>query len=478
MKRLPSTVTTLSIILITAWTMQGCFGPFASKKKSSGGGGSSEKNSGETSTDTSTSTKTSTPSGPASPPAPATPGAEKPVDGYGCLQGVVTDGFTGQRVDLSKVTGTNGMYVLIRGDKLKAQIIADDPNLLGEYHICGIPVEDTYPVYAYIDGYMPFESSVMVDSTRAKKVTGNQAVVDEVKIPDPIELQDVRLFPVGNTTRNLRVRAVFNGVGVKDAIVDLEAKAAGSAATFAFEGTFANSAGTRVLPTRQMTDADGYATFPAAGLSLGAAYAVTVHPPIASNNSAPAHADIVLGVSGASASDFNSYDLNVILGDQNQGLKAISCSTQFQSYNSSGTLKIMFNRPVNIIDQDNLDGALAITAGMVSDTAGTTTVTLVSDTADNDKVESLTATMSGNILSLTPKFTNDKGPIALDPNVDPNNTTINSKNKDGTATWTFSKVLLDVAGDEYVNKVGLDTLIGAVGQIACPSVVRFFQQIN
>ncbi len=421
-----------------------------------------------------------TPVSPAPAPAPA-----EAKDGFGCLQGVVEDGFTGQRVDLSKVTGSNGLYVLIRGAKLKAEIIGDDPNLMGEYHICGIPVEDTYPVFAYIDGYMPFESSVVVDSTRALRVTGDQAVTNEVKIPDPLELQNIRLFPLGNTTRDLRVRVVYNGSPVKDALVALEAKAAGASGTFAFEGTLVNSAGTRILPTRVSTDDEGYATFPAAKLSLGAAYGINVFPPIDSNFSSPGHADIVLGVSGASAGDFNSYEVSVALASQNQPLKAISCSTQFQSYNGSGSIKIMLNRAAIVLDPDGLD--ISTATGAAGDSAklsaadivstGGGTVTFLGETANDAKVAGLTASVSGNILTITPRFNNNEGPKALNPAADPNDTAVNSHNKDAKISFNFAKFKLDTVGDEKVNVTTLDSLVAGMVP-ACTPDVRFFQEIQ
>ncbi len=461
----------LAITVAGSLALGGCFGPF--KKKSSSGGGSGgsteEKEAEEEGKGKTTKTAAETPSTPPAASTPPPPGAK---DGYGCLQGVVSDGFTGQPVayDATK------MFVLIRGTKIAATKV---DGIDGQYFICDIPVENTYPVYAFLDGYMPFESAVTIVSTRAKRVAaGGQDVVDEVKIPDPVVVQDIRLFPLGNTTRDLRVRAVHNGTPVKDAIVDVESMAAGSSGTFGFDGVFANTAtGNRVLPMRATTGDDGYATFAASKLSLGAAYKVTVHPPIGKDLVAAAHANIVLGVSGALPDDFNTYDLNVILTDGTMPLKVISCSTLFQNYAADGAIKIMFNRAVSIVDQDNLDGAAALTAAVVG--ANSDPLALVTAVAANNIAENVSFGVAGNVLTLGPKFVNNDTVKPLEA-ADPSST-LNAKNKNATITWTYGNVKLKVAGDEDQNKVTLSSFVtssGAGGTFACNNVVRFFPEID
>ncbi len=459
----------LAITIAGSLVLGGCFGPF--KKKSSsgggGGGGSTEETTEEEGKGTTNKTSAETP--PGTPGTPVPPGAK---DGYGCLQGVVTDGFTGQPIALD----VTKLFVLIRGTKIAATKV---DGIEGQYFICDIPVEEDYPVYAFLDGYMPFESSVKITSTRAKRVAADgQAVVEEVKIPDPLELQDIRLFPLGNTTRDLRVRAVYNGAPVKDALVDVEAMASGSSGTFGFDGTFVNTAtGTRILPMRGTTGDDGYATFTADKLSLGALYKVTVYPPIAKDFVAAAHANLVLGISGALPNDLNTYDLNVILTDGNQPLKVISCSTLFQNYAADGSIKIMFNRAVSVVDQDNLDGAAAITANVVG--VNSDPLALITAVPANNIAENVSFGVASNVLTLGPKFVNNdtiKPLEAQDPS-----STLNAKNKNATITWTYGNVKLKVAGDEDQNQVALSSYVstnGAGGTFACSNVVRFFPEID
>ncbi len=461
----------LAMLIASSLALGGCFGPFKKKSSSGGGGGSgseeeevdgdeggkggSNKNSGET------------PSAPA-PSTPTPPGAK---DGFGCLQGVVTDGFTGQPIALSD---PSKIFVLIRGTKLTANKV---DGIDGQYFICDIPGEDTYPVYAFLDGYMPFESSVQITLTRAKRVAADgQAVIDEVKIADPIELTNLRLFPTGNTTRDLRVRVVHSGGGVKDAFVDLEAQAAGASGTFAFEGTFANSIGTRILPIRVMTDADGYAVFPAAKLSLGAAYKVTVHGPVVSNFAVPTVRDVVVGVSTTENVDFNSYDLNISLDEAGKDLKVVSCSTQMVPYNSAGQLKIMFNRNFKISDKENIDGSITLTAG-VKGQDGTTDIALASDSSAVN-LEQATVSIDKNILTITPVFTANGGPKALDFNSDLDSG-VNLGNKDGEVTYNFANILLDTEESTTAtgSKVALSALIAGMSP-ACNNKVRFFQDFD
>lgn len=111
-------------------------------------------------------------------------------DGFGCVQGVIMNGFTGQRFDLSTLKEPDGIYALIRGQKLRAQYFRDDPNLMGEYYICDIPLDITIPIFANITGFLPFEAQITIASTRPIRVstgtTTSNSVSEEAPIVDPI----------------------------------------------------------------------------------------------------------------------------------------------------------------------------------------------------------------------------------------------------------------------------------------------------
>jgi hypothetical protein len=384
-------------------------------------------------------------------------------DGHGCLQGVITDAYTGQRLDISALADPAGVYVLIRNKKLKAQTHTGDANLVGEYFICDIPVEETYPVYAYIDGYLPFESTVNIDSTRALRTSNEGAYTEEVKIADPMELTDIRLFPKGNTGRDLLVRVTNEGKPVKDAIVDLEAQAA--VGHFAFSGTFATSANTRILPMRKITDADGLAKFEAADLSLGANYSLKVTANGKSDLSTGTRT-LVLGVSGTTVDDEDNWEFNFELGDTNQALRVISCSNKNESFNATGTIQIVFNRDVALSFNDD---------AWVTTLGGAATGALPADVANNGASERVTALIAdGHTLVLKPKFTGGTALETPDYSVakaDPANVDI-----DATITYTANTYELAVVGDSTQNAVLLSSVSNLAAMCGANPSIRFFKE--
>jgi hypothetical protein len=393
---------------------------------------------------------------------PGVPGSSTP--GSGCLQGVVMDGYNGQRVDLSKLTDPSGIYVLIHGRKVKAQVYAGDANLAGEYYICDIPVEETYPVFAYLPGYLPFESSVNITSTRAIRVTGNQAVAAEEKIPDPIAMTNIRLFPLGNAGRDLRIHVVAAGSGVPDVTVDLEPQAA--IGHFAFNGTFANSADTRLTPLRAKTDADGYAVFSGGDLSLGASYNVLATPPASANLGAATHATFLFGISGAVAGrDGGPYELSLPLGDGLQPIAVVSCSKEFLDFSETGSVAFEFNRDIQLV---NLNLLTADIAGGGS---------LVANDPSNAVSEQVLASISGGTrLTLSPNFKNGtapKRPDASKPVGDTQNT-----DRDATITFHLAQVMIRVVGDTDQNFVPLANIqMPAACKAGTDVTTRFWQQI-
>ena len=394
-------------------------------------------------------------------------------DGYGCLQGVIVDGYTGQRLDISTLVDPAGVYVLIRDQKLKAQFHTGDPNLVGEYFICDIPVEETYPVFAYIDGYMPFESTVTIPGTRALKTSAQGAYTEEVKIADPIELTNLQLFPKGNTDRDLIVHVTNEGSPVKDTIVDLEPIAA--AGHFAFDGTFANSVGARMLPLRAKTDASGKATFAATDLSLGTAYNLVVTSAGTADLGGGSRLGFVLGVNGATVADEDHWEYNFELGDTNQALRVISCSNAGESFNSSGTIQIVFNRDIKLSANDDA-WAVAGVSGF-GGLGGGSTASLPTDTANNGASERVNATATGNTLVLKPKLTG-AGAVAL-PTPDYTKALNDPANLDINATVTFTGATFEiaVASDATINAKALSTVTDLAAK--CGSVnpsIRLFKE--
>ena len=434
--------------LVVATALVGC----GNKKKSGGGGGAVETVNEVQQTN----------------------GVEAPytsVDGQGCLQGVLLNGFTGERIDLSKATAPDGAFVLIRGQKKMARWIKDDANLIGEYHICGIPVEETYPVYVYLAGYLPFESTVKITSTRAIRTdvaaSGGNAVAQDAKIPDPIAMSDIMLFPVGNSTRPLNVSVIYQGKGVADAIVRIEPLKASN--FFSFDGDFASNAkGTRMLPITATASAAGVANFPADKLVFGLRYKLTVIAPASKDLTTVKDIEFTYGINGpAAAEGVNNYELTVHLDDINNALRLDSCSLQDQSYASNGTLVLTFNREMTVIDPD----AWIVTAASIVGTAA-----IATDVPGNGAGETMTATAAGRTLTLAPKWANNVPPKTPVVTSDPTN--VANEDRNASVTYTGTSIKLNVVGKENSNNVALSSVANIAACNGGTLTVRLFKEMQ
>jgi hypothetical protein len=465
----------MSVVAMSITVIGGCIGPFA-KKSSGGGGGGGGDDEEEVDTSNGTSTATSTSGGNGTSTSTngntgtdtdtaITPPVHGARDGYGCLQGVVMDGFTGQRMDISALTAPSGVFVMNHGTLIAAKTY-DEEALKGEYYICDIPVEETYPVFAYIDGYLAFESTVFIASTRPVRVTGDQAVAQEVKIPDPIEIANIRLFPLANSAVKLRVRVVHNGAGVQDAVVDVEPQAA--VGHFAFNGEFANSANARLVPIRLNTDADGYAEFPAEQLSLGANYTVGVVPPAGKGLEPADRASFIFGINGAAASpdDFTTSDLVIELANVDNVVRIVSCSKEYNDFNGAGQVTYIFNREVAVVNKNTMTATLTVASSAA----------LGTDDPGNIDSEQVAVSIASNKLTLSPKWdgaARPKPPTAAKPETDADN-----EDRDAQITYHLNTVNIKVVGDLDDNNRPMS---GIPMPAACKSgsdiTTRFFQDI-
>jgi hypothetical protein len=393
-------------------------------------------------------------------------------DGFGCVQGVVINGFTGQRFDLSTLKEPDGIYVLIRGQRLRAQFHKDDPNLKGEYYICDIPVETMYPLFANITGFLPFESAVMIESTRPVRYTGNPGNVStDVPIPDPIMMGNIRLYPKEAGTRSLVINVRETDQPVTDAIVDLQPVGVGDKFNFNGGGTFLNVLGARMVPTRKTTGADGVATFAPSEIAYGTQYKLIVSSPTSADLGSVTRT-FTLGFDGAASSDRNNWEFNVDLADQNKALEVVACSATPKSWNEAGTITMVLNRPVKLsLGSDQADNWKAVlspgAAAALKADSSTAPANLVSETVD------VAVSGDGKIITLalkadafttarkTPDYTKVKG--------DPQNVDV-----DLSVTYTISGIMLDVLDSEATgfNNKALDTVTGAN---SCRTT-RFYQE--
>ena len=375
----------LGVLSLGVTLSAGCFGPF--KKKSSSGGGGGGAATSETEDPSSEKDPTSNSPDKDEDKTPAPAGAKA---GYGCLQGVVIDGFTGQPIELS---APDKIFVLIRGSKLPASKV-DDANLVGQYYICNIPLDETYSVFAFVDSYQNFEGTVDIASTVGNRTGVGNAITTDIVKKDPVVISNIVLFPKTAGGRDLTIRVYNQGTVVEGAMVDLEPTNAGGNHFSVNGAALAYSNGTRNFPQRLTTDADGKALFTADKISLGTNYQVRVTPPSALNVTIPAVQSITLGIGGATVDDNNNYVLNFEVTDSNQALRIIACSTQAESFNAAGRVMVVFNRDIELSRNDNL---------WIAAESGGVTAALVADDNGNLVSETMTATISGgNMLILTP----------------------------------------------------------------------------
>lgn len=406
-------------------------------------------------------------------------------DGFGCVQGVIMDGFTGQRFDLSTMKEPDGIYALIRGQKLRAQFHRDDPNLKGEYYICDIPLETTVPVFANITGFLPFESILFIESSRPIRVatdpTGkpaNNSVSEEAPVVDPIVMANVRLYPKQNGSRDLVINVRESGQAVSNAIVDLQPIAPaeltdGSVINenyFLADGFFVNTFGTRLVLTRKTTGADGVATFAASEIAYGGRYKLKVTPAAAPDVDLGTHSrTFTLGIDNGNPfpdNDRNNWEFNIDLSDTNDSLKVVACSVSGQSYNADGTITLVVNRPVQLAaGLSQRDSWVATLGG-----AGIQAV-LTTSNSSNNASEHFDVNISGDgkIITLALKsgaFSTNK----LTPNYNLPTTDNANKDLNLTVTYPISSIKFDVKDSEAtaaLNSVALST--------TCNST-RFFKE--
>jgi hypothetical protein len=317
----------------------------------------------------------------------------------GCLQGVVMDGLTGQRVAVNTATAGNGIFVLFQGSLIPASFASatvgapgSNPNLDGEYSLCGIPLDEQFPILAWVDGYAPFEGVIEVPSTAASRSPNARA---DLLRPYPSELANIRLYPKATAVKDLDVLVLHNGAPLANATVVLRATG----------DNFLSDDGMPFLPPRNTrtptltgtSDAGGHTAFPAAELVLGGHYTYTVIPPDGGATvGAKAAADaFVLGLRDAGDAT-EPYRITVKLGESIGQLTAISRSTDSEDPDAKGMLVVYFNREIELVPGT----ADQVTASL----SGAVKAELKVDEPGDDEPDQVLLTIEGNKLTLQPLF--------------------------------------------------------------------------
>jgi hypothetical protein len=333
-------------------------------------------------------------------------------EGEGCVQGAVVDGTIGKKVNLQDEPGL-GVFVLIRGIKFKAAIVQNpssdkEAELSGEYYICGIPLNETYLIFAHFDRFLPFQSDVRIESTT---LTAEKR--DIVK-KDPVLLANIRVFPKGeDVTKDLKVMVYNNAEPVADAMVQIEP--AGSNRLFDKDG-FLRPNDARLVPLPEnVTDAKGTVTFPKDQLVLGAEYLYRVVPKGAAGLSVVTGRFVLGATAAPSSKDYFEFTVN--LSTTMQPLSIASCSTSESPVNASGVMKIVFSREVDLVDLDDPKATLVdASARGGNDTLDK--AELAADAANNDDIsEQVNVQIAGKVMTLSPKFNPSKKEVseASDP---------------------------------------------------------------
>lgn len=367
------------------------------------------------------------------------------------IQGVLIDANTGKRVSLQNLSGNDGVFVLVGGEKIRATPLATggDARLDGEYYICDVPFDNAYPVFALVSGYLPFHGTIQVASALQSTANNARAIAEG----------NIRLFPLGSETRDFQLRVVNSGAGVANATVRLDpiadAAGAGNDSIIGKGGTFLRPSDARMISLTASTNAEGVATFAAANIVLGGRYRFMITPRADANLNGSISGIFNMGIDtpaagnlGTAASARNGFEFTVDLASEAAAIRLVSCSLETKNYDAEGSIKYLFNQPVEIVTIDNVTATLG---------GGTGASILATNTAGNSASEQVTIAGDGtNSLTLKPNFATAPS-AATEPNL----------------TVTFDNVRLRPAGDKTLAGDTLANYIAAAGK--CDDEVRFYK---
>lgn len=241
-------------------------------------------------------------------------------DNSACVQGVVLDGLTGERVGLAHQNESGdpqGVSVLVHNQLLQATPMVEggqgaNANLLGEYSLCGFPLDETFPIFAWVDGYESFEGLITVDSTVAQRTPNSREV--DITRSFPTLLANIKLFPKGTETRDLKFIVSHGDQKVMGAQVQLRTTGTN---VLSGEGTVVPQV--RIVPQTATTNSSGEVVFAAADLVLGGIYEYTILPPEGGDRLTLAKGTVSVGLraTGTGLTDL-PYEVKVGLGNSRE----------------------------------------------------------------------------------------------------------------------------------------------------------------
>lgn len=265
----------------------------------------------------------------------------------GCIQGVVINGLTGDAINISKFDASKGegLRVVIGGTTLTPVAVSDEAlkagDLPGHYTLCDIPLDESYPVVVNVPGFARIESNVTVASTVAAR--SKEADSDLTKLV-PIQTMNVRLYPVGVQTQDMKFVVTNAGQAVSGAQVILVADGANTLD----DDKFLIPRNISAKPLTVSTDASGAAIFPAAELTLGALMDYRVIPPTTDLKMTVVSGTLNVGLLAQTGVQ-HPYLVYVDLKNPLPPLSVVSTNLDANDFITTGEYVAYFNRDIEIV---------------------------------------------------------------------------------------------------------------------------------
>lgn len=328
--------------------------------------------------------------------------------GTGCVQGVIINGLTGDRLVLPSFDGTNGVFVMVRDQIVGASNLGGTGSreaVTGQYAACGIPTDEDYVLFAHAEGYQSFEGVIRIESTVPPKGPG---ITTHLFKSSPSTEANLVLYPTGTRTQDLTLSVVYGGLPVNNATVQL--RPTGRNALDPIEANSEGNSANRILPPRDLrlknltvnTNEAGVATFAKDDLVLGGIYRYVVIPPdslTSASTELDATGTIVVGLQTSANGGRDPYRYVVPLRPLAAEVKVVQTSLDTQSLSPDGTLTIVFNRPVELVSNaDEIFGKL--TNAVDGELMPELPLNFTSDTV------SIASTKEGTVLKIAPKWKN------------------------------------------------------------------------
>jgi hypothetical protein len=332
----------------------------------------------------------------------------------GCVQGSLINALTGQPVSVPTVSDAEGVFLVVRNVIIPGLSVLDNasgsetsakPSILaGDYAACRVPLDEYYPLYVTVNGYIPFYSRVRIESTK-EQVTDEDAGKGDIKKTAPTRIANVRLFPLSTLGRTFTFRVSSYGRALSGARVVMRPQnslSPGFTPPADNAGGFLDPIAVHSGAIEATSDSTGKATFSASSVSVGVQYDYIVYPPSSGNVLVPQSSTVRIGqVTGTS----DGFTQNIYMVGASANLAIVSYSTDTGVPDATGTLRIVFNRDIEWLPFPNTgtdcDGENEVTASLADTPAG---VTLQSDVSGTCGSEQADVTISGNTMTITPNW--------------------------------------------------------------------------